>query len=74
MNQHGDIGAQILSGIFLFFWCLSRPFVWLYKALRWLVIAITKETGNKIAKLVGGMIAIAIVGYIYQLIFNHPLN
>lgn len=72
--DYQDIRDQVLSGVIMAFWVMARPFVWIYKLLRWFILAVTKETGNRIVKIVAGLIAVAIVGYVYQLIFHHPLK
>ena len=63
-------GEQILSGIFIFFWLLSRPFIWMYRLLYWLTIGIVKEAGNKIVKVVGGAIGLAVVAFLTSLLFH----
>lgn len=60
------IGEQILGGIFIALWLLSRPFVWTYSLLKWFIVSVFKETGNKLVKLTGGAIALAIFAYFTQ--------
>ena len=67
MHDHRSIGEQILRGIFIALWLLSRPFVWIYFLLHWLVLGIVRETGNRVIKIVGGLVAAAIIAYAAQL-------
>jgi cobalamin biosynthesis protein CobD/CbiB len=66
MERYQTIGAQVLGGIFIALWLLSRPLVWLYSLLKWFVVSVFKETGNRLVKYTGGAIALLIFVYITQ--------
>ncbi len=60
------IGEQVLGGVFMTLWLLARPFVWTYSLLKWFTVSVFKETGNRLVKIVGGALAILIVGLVTQ--------
>ena len=66
MKDFHDLNQQIISGVFTFVWILLRPFVWVYLFLKWFIVSTTKEAGNRMVKIVGGMIAVGIVAYVIQ--------
>lgn len=68
--RYNTTGEWILNGVFVVLWMLSRPFVWAYRVLYWFALAVTKETGNRIVQIVGGLIAVAIVGFIASFFIN----
>lgn len=57
---------QVLSGIFTLLWLVSRPFVWVVRFIHWFVVSVFKEAGNKMVKIVGGAIALAVLAFIVQ--------
>jgi hypothetical protein len=65
-NDFRTIGEQVLSGVFMTLWLLSLPFVWTYSLLKWFIVSVFKETGNRLVKIVGGALAILIVGLVTQ--------
>lgn len=67
MNDYRTIGEQILSGIFISVWVLSRPFVWTYQMVKWFVVSVFQETGRRLVKIT----AAAIVAVIVTLISTH---
>ena len=70
MYHSGNIGEQILNGAFKAFVLIALPFIGFYHLLRWFIVGVTKETGNRLIKIVGGIIAVGIVGYISTFFFN----
>jgi cobalamin biosynthesis protein CobD/CbiB len=66
MNDYSNTRDQILNGIVTAFWLLSLPFVWIFKLIKWFVISVTKETGNKIVKVTGSLMALAIISFIFN--------
>lgn len=66
MGNYQSIGEQILSGVFIALWLLSRPFVWTYSLLKWFIVSVFKETGNRLVKIVGGALAISIIAFVVQ--------
>jgi hypothetical protein len=69
--RHDTPGEQLAKIVFGILWLLSRPFVGAYYLLGWFVLAVTKEAGNKVVTIVGGLIGIAVVigifGYLTHL-------
>ncbi len=63
-----SIGEQVLTGIFIAGVIIVSPLVLLWKLLKWFTIAVTKEAGGKIVKIVGGAIGIATVAAVVQMI------
>ncbi len=70
MYDNGSVGEQILNGVFKALWIIALPFIGLYRLLKWFVVGVTRETGNRMIKIVGGAIAVGIVGYISTFFFN----
>jgi len=64
MWNERSITEQVFNGIFIAGWLVTRPFVWIWKFL----IAIFKETHSRMIKIIGGVLAIAIVGHMIQLL------
>jgi hypothetical protein len=60
------IGEQILGGIFIALWLLSRPFIWTYSLIKGFIVSVFKETGSKLVKLTAGAIAASIFVYFTQ--------
>ena len=67
MRHDQTIGEQILSGIFISAWLLSRPFVWAYKMAHWFIVSVFHETGRRLVKIT----AVAIVAVIIGVISTH---
>jgi len=67
MRDYSSPGDQVLNGILKAGWIISLPFIWAYQLIQWFVLAVVKETGNKVVKIVGGVIALAIIAYVVQL-------
>lgn len=66
MNDYQTIGEQILSGVVLTLWLLSRPFAWVYSLAKWFTVSTFMETGHKLVKLTGGAISLGIFGFAIQ--------
>jgi len=64
MRHDQTIGEQILSGIFIFVWVLSRPFVWAYKMTKWFIVSVFEETGRRLVNLAVTVIVVVIVALI----------
>lgn len=64
--RSNSVGEQILNGIFVTLWLISRPFVWAYLLIHWFVVAVAKEAGNKVVKIVGGALALVVLGFLAQ--------
>jgi len=65
---HSDFGGGTLSGTAIVLWLLSRPVMWSYHTLLWFGLSIVKETSNRIVQIIGGVIALALIGYFANLI------
>lgn len=66
MIDYKTIGEQILTGVVLTLWLLSRPLVWVYSLLSWFIVSTTKETGRRLVKLTASTIALFIFGFAVQ--------
>jgi len=60
-------GKWILNGTFLTSWTLFGPLVWTYHFLYRFALAVAKEARNRVVQIVGGIIALAIIGYVANL-------
>ena len=70
MRNQQTIGEQVLSGVFIALWLLSQPFVWVYSLLKWFILSVFKETGNRLVKFTGGAIAVSVVTLVIQYFIN----
>lgn len=70
MHDYRTAGEQVLNGIFIALWLLSRPFRWVYSLFKWFIESVFEETGNRLVKIVGGMLAISIVTLVTQYFIN----
>lgn len=66
MNDYRNFDQLIINTLFWALWAVSRPFVWIYSFSKWFIVSVVKETGNKMVKIVGGGVAIGIIGYFLQ--------
>jgi hypothetical protein len=66
MKEFRSMGEKIFGVVFVLGWLVSRPFVGTYFLLRWFVLAVAKETGNRVVKMCGAFIAFAIVAYVAE--------
>ncbi len=64
MDDYRTIGEQILSGIFISLWLLSRPFIWIYRLIKWFIVSVFEETGRKMVKVTAILIVGAIVAFV----------
>lgn len=63
MNEQ-TILEQVINGVFKAFFILCLPFIRLYFLLKWFVVSVIKETGNRLVKIT----AIALTGIIVTLV------
>ncbi|HEV7702372.1 MAG TPA: hypothetical protein VGO63_02955 [Candidatus Paceibacterota bacterium] len=68
--DHGSVGEQILNGVFIAFWILSRPFVWIWH----FIISVLIETKSTAIKIISWVVATGIVGLILQHFFQYTLK
>lgn len=55
-----------MNGVFKAFYIIFLPFYGAYLLLKWFIVAVFKETGNRLVKIVGGALAISIIGLVAQ--------
>lgn len=63
MRDYHDFEQLMMNAIFMVLWLISRPFVWVYSFFKWFIVSVAKETGNRIVKIVGGIVAVGIIGF-----------
>ena len=62
-----SIGEQILKGVFIVVMIIVYPLILLWVLLKWFTVAVTKEAGGKIVKIVGGTIGIGVVATVVHM-------
>jgi len=55
MRDYRSVGEQILNGIFVAFWLISRPFKWVGLGLYKLAVAVWKNFYARLVVFLGGL-------------------
>lgn len=55
MRDYRSVGEQILNGIFVAFWLISRPFKWVGVGLYNLAVAVWKNFYMRLVVFLGGL-------------------